>query len=171
MDRLTPYEVAYLVGGAERAAVVVFVTLTGDGRLEVAYKRQRVKKVRAESAYPVEAAALELVPDSGLTVPEFLTAVAATPAVADLGTAVRAKGQLRFLRRFSSTYRELLAHPGTGARRVAVLGVPGIADDRLREMLANPLPPMPKINPLHPVRDNTVDGTIGPSTGTDTATC
>lgn len=166
MDRLTRYEVAYLVGGAERAAVVVFVTLAGDGRLEIAYRRQRVKVVRTESTYPVEAAALALVPESGLTVPEFLTAVAATPAVADLGTAIRAKGQLRFLRWFSSTYRELLAHPGTGVRRVAVLGVPGIADDRLREMLANPLPEMPKIDPVNPVRDNTFDGSIGPSAGT-----
>ncbi|MFD7156390.1 TIGR04222 domain-containing membrane protein [Kribbella sp. NPDC059898] len=165
MDRLTPYEVAYLVGGAGRAAVVVFVTLAGDGRLEIAYKRQRVKAVRTDSTYPVEAAALALVPESGLTVPEFLAAVAATPAVAELGAAVRAKGQLRALRWFSRTYRELREHPGTGVRRVAVLGVPGIEDDRLREMLANPLPGMPRVDPFSPVRDNTIDGSIGPSPG------
>ncbi|MGZ0150296.1 TIGR04222 domain-containing membrane protein [Kribbella sp. WER1] len=165
MERLTPYEVAWLVGGAERAAVVVLVTLAGDGRLEVAYKRQRVKAVGTESTYPVEAAALELVPESGLTVPEFVARVAATPAVADLGTALRAKGQLRALRWFSSTYRELLARPGTGARRVAVLGVPWVEDDRLREMLANPLPEMPKIDPFNPIKDNTIDGSIGPTSG------
>ncbi|NUR99766.1 MAG: hypothetical protein HOV67_31485 [Kribbellaceae bacterium] len=36
MDRLTAYEVAHLVAGAERVALVVFVTLVSDGRLEVA---------------------------------------------------------------------------------------------------------------------------------------
>ncbi|WP_427887832.1 TIGR04222 domain-containing membrane protein [Kribbella sp. GL6] len=160
MDRLTPYEVAFLVGGAERAAVVVFVTLAGDGRLEVAYKRQRVKAVRTESTYPIEAAALTVVPDSGLSVPEFLAAVAATPAVADLRAAVLAKGEVRALRWFSRTYHELREHPGTGVRRVAVLGIPGIEDDRLRDMLAHPLPGMPKIEPVKPIRDNTFDGSL-----------
>jgi uncharacterized protein (TIGR04222 family) len=168
VDKLTAYEVAYLVAGAERAALVVFVTLASDGRLEVAYKRQRVKVARTESTYPVERAALELVPDSGLSVTEFRTQVAGTSAVADLGAAIRAKGQLRFLRRLSPTYRELLADPGTGVRRVAVLGVPGIEDERLRDMLEHPLPPMPKIDPINPVRDNTIDGSIGPSAGTGT---
>jgi uncharacterized protein (TIGR04222 family) len=169
MERLTTYEVAWLVGGAERAALVVFVALAADGRLDVAHKRQRVKVARSESTYPVEAAALELVPESGLAVTDFLRRIAATRAVADLGAAVRAKGQLRVLRRFSPTYRELVKHPGTGVRRVAVLGVPGVEDERLRDMLEHPLPPMPKIDPLTPVRDNTIDGTIGPSEGTWTA--
>jgi hypothetical protein len=169
MERLTTYEVAWLVGGAERAALAVFVQLAVDGRVEVAHRRQRIKVVRTESTYPVEAAALELIPESGLAVPDFLRRIAASPAVADVGAAVLAKGQLRFLRRLSPTYRDLLKHPGTGVRRVAVLGIPGIEDERLREMLANPLPPMPKIDPIHPVRDNTIDGTIGPSEGTWTA--
>ncbi|HEY3560420.1 MAG TPA: TIGR04222 domain-containing membrane protein [Kribbella sp.] len=169
MERLTTYEIAWLVGGAERAALVVFVALAADGRLDVAHKRQRVKVARSESTYPVEAAALELVPESGLAVGEFLRRIAATPAVADLGAAVRAKGQLRVLRRFSPTYRDLLEHPGTGVRRVAVLGVPAVEDERLRDMLEHPLPPMPKIDPLTPVRDNTFDGSIGPSPGTWTA--
>lgn len=169
MERLTTYEIAWLVGGAERAALVVFVALAADGRLDVAHKRQRVKVARSESTYPVEAAALELVPESGLAVTDFLRRIAATPAVADLGAAVRAKGQLRVLRRFSPTYRELVKNPGTGVRRVAVLGVPGVEDERLRDMLEHPLPPMPKIDPLTPVRDNTIDGTIGPSEGTWTA--
>jgi len=69
MDKLSTYEVAWLVGGAERAALVTFVALAADGRLEIAYKRQRVKVARTESTYPVEAAAL--VPDSGLGVTEF----------------------------------------------------------------------------------------------------
>jgi hypothetical protein len=169
MNKLTTYEAAWLIGGAERAALVIFVALATDGRLDVADKRQRVKLVRSESAYPVEAAALALVPESALGVADFLARIAATGAVKDLEAAVRAKGQLRMLRWFSPTYRELLEDPGTGVRRVAVLGVPGIEDERLRDMLEHPLPAMPKIDPFNPVRDNTVDGSIGPSQGTFTA--
>ncbi|RZU20132.1 uncharacterized protein (TIGR04222 family) [Kribbella rubisoli] len=169
MDKLSTYEVAWLVGGAERAALVTFVALAADGRLDVAYKRQRVKVARTESTYPVEAAALALVPESGIGVTELLARLAALPEVAGLNAAVRAKGQLRFLRWFSSTYRDLAARPGTGLRRVAVLGVPGIEDVQLRDMLEHPLPDLPKIDPVVPVRDNTIDGSIGPSSGTWTA--
>ncbi|TDW89224.1 uncharacterized protein (TIGR04222 family) [Kribbella pratensis] len=165
MNKLTTYEAAWLIGGAERAALVIFVALATDCRLEVADKRQRVKLVRSEAAYPVEAAALALVPESGLGVADFRTRIAATEAVKELEAAVRAKGQLRMLRWFSPTYRDLLQHPGTGVRRVAVLGVPGIEDERLRDMLEHPLPAMPKIDPFKPVRDNTIDGTLGPTTG------
>ena len=165
MNKLTTYEAAWLIGGAERAALVIFVALATDGRLEVADKRQRVKLVRSEATYPVEAAALALVPESGLGVADFRTRIAATEAVKELEAAVRAKGQLRMLRWFSPTYRDLLEHPGTGVRRVAVLGVPGIEDERLRDMLEHPLPAMPKIDPFKPVRDNTIDGTLGPTTG------
>jgi uncharacterized protein (TIGR04222 family) len=42
MERLAEYEIAWLVGGSERAALVAFVALAKDGRLKVAYKRQRV---------------------------------------------------------------------------------------------------------------------------------
>ncbi|HZX05361.1 TIGR04222 domain-containing membrane protein [Kribbella sp.] len=166
METLTAYELAWLVGGAERAALVVFVALATDGRLDVAHNRQRVKVARTESKYPVEATALELIPDSGLAVPDLLRQLAATPAVAELAAAVRAKGQLRLVRRLSPAYRDLLKHPGTGIRRVAVLGVPGVDDERLRTMLAHPLPAMPKIDPFTPVRDNTIDGTIDPPANT-----
>ncbi|MER7250889.1 TIGR04222 domain-containing membrane protein [Kribbella sp. NPDC000426] len=169
METLTAYEVAWLVGGAERAALVTLVALAADGRLEIAYKRQRVKVARTESTYPVEAAALALVPDSGLGVAEFLVRLAATKEVAGLDAAVRAKGQLRFLRWFSSTYRDLAARPGSGLRRVAVLGAAGIEDAQLREVVEHPLPEMPKVASIKPVRDNTVDGSIGPSPGTWTA--
>lgn len=169
MDKLSTYEGAWLAGGAERAALVAFVALAADGRLDIADKRQRVKVARAESTYPVEAAALALIPESGLGVAEFLGRLAATKAVADLDAAVRAKGQLRFLRWFSSTYRDLAARPGTGLRRVAVLGTAGIEDAQLREIVEHPLPEMPKVAAANPVRDNTVDGSIGPSPGTWTA--
>jgi hypothetical protein len=169
MDKLTTYETAWLVGGAERAAVVVLVTLAAGGQLEVAYKRQRIRVARVESTYPVEAAALDLVPESGIGVAAFLRELAAAEAVHDLEAAVRAKGQPRLLRWFSPTYRDLIENPGTGIRRVAVLGVPAIEDEQLREMLAHPLPGMPKIDPMLPVRDNTFDGTLGPSQGTWTA--
>ncbi|MFI5691035.1 hypothetical protein ACIA58_04305 [Kribbella sp. NPDC051586] len=169
MDKLTTYEVAWLVGGAERAALVTFVALAADGRLEVAHKRQRIKLARTESAYPVEAAALALVPESGVGVADFLVQLAATEEVAALDAAVRAKGQLRFVRWFSRTYRDLAERPGSGLRRVAVLGTAGIEDAQLREMLEHPRPAMPKVASANPVRDNTFDGSIGPSAGTWTA--
>jgi uncharacterized protein (TIGR04222 family) len=169
MEKLTPYETAWLAGGAERVALVVFAALTADGRLEVAAKRQRVKVVRADATYPVEAAALALVPDSGLTVQDFLRKVSRLEQVGAYAAAVRAKGQLRSLRWFSPAYRELQQHPGTGLRRVAVLGAAGVEDAELRDMLEHPRPDMPKIDPVLPVRDNTFDGSIGPSQGTFTA--
>lgn len=169
MDKLSTYEAAWLIGGAERAALAIFVTLATDGRLDIAYKRQRVKVARTEATYPVEAAVLALVPESGLAVHDFLGRVAATDAVTALEPAVRAEGQLRLLQWFSPTYRDLVGHPGTGIRRVAVLGVPGIEDPQLREVLENPLPDLPKIRPFAGVRDNTIDGSIGPSQGTFTA--
>ncbi|TCC40912.1 TIGR04222 domain-containing membrane protein [Kribbella speibonae] len=165
MNKLTTYEAAWLIGGPGRAALVTFVTLATDGRLDVADKRQRVKVARAESTYPIEAAALALIPESGIGVGELLVRLAASGAMKDLEAAVRAKGQLRALRWFSATYRELLEDPGTGVRRVAVLGVPGIEEERLRDMLEHPLPGMPKIDPFKPVRDNTIDGTIEPTSG------
>jgi hypothetical protein len=39
------------------------------------------------------------------------------------------------------------------------------AKGQLRDMFEHPLPGMPKIDPFKPVRDNTIDGTLGPSTG------
>ena len=45
-----------------------------------------------------------------------------------------------------------------------------IEDERLRDLLAHPLPAMPRIEPFTPVRDNTFDGSIGPSPGTGSGT-
>jgi uncharacterized protein (TIGR04222 family) len=165
MNDLTTYELAWLVGGGERVAVVAFVALATEGRIEVAYRRQRVEVARYDASDPVEVAALDLLPDSGLSVREFVERVAASPTVAALEAAARGKGRtrLRALRRFNPAYRDLIEHPGTGLRRVAVLGVAGVADENLKDILEHPRPDVPKITPHKPVTDNTFDGTIAPN--------
>ncbi|MEV4264904.1 hypothetical protein [Kribbella sp. NPDC049584] len=50
MDKLSTYKVAWLVGGAERAALVTLVAPAADGRLDIAYKRQRVKVARIDGS-------------------------------------------------------------------------------------------------------------------------
>lgn len=166
MSGLTTYESAYLVGGKGRAALVAFIALAADGRLDVAYGRQRVKVARDEATDEIETAAFALVPESGLTVAEFIEQVAATEPVKALKAAIVAKGLLRPLRWFSPAYRELVAHPGTGLHRVAVLGVPGIEDERLRDILEHPRPEVPKVARHKSVTDNTLDGSIGPNQNT-----
>jgi uncharacterized protein (TIGR04222 family) len=162
MNSLTTDEIAWLVGGARRVALVTFVSLATDGRLEVAYRRQRVTVARKDAADRVSAVALALVPESGLRVDEFIDQVAATKPVTDLNAAVLAKGHPRLLRWLSPAFRALVQQPGTGLRRVAILGVPGVEDERLRDILEHPRPEVPKFTPHKAIADNSIDGTIGP---------
>jgi hypothetical protein len=162
METLTEYEIASLVGGSERVALVAFVALAKDGRLKVAYKRQRVKVERNEPTGPIEAAALDLVPESGLSVVDFISRMAASSAVLELDSALRARRirRSRWLVWPSRIYRDLVKHPGTGPRRVAVLGLPGIEDDRLRDILEHPRPAMPQFDNHKSRTFNQLDGTL-----------
>lgn len=139
------YEMAYLCGGANRVAAVALVALCQDGRLKVAYKRQRVFVTRTEPRNAVEAAALDAIPPAGRLLPAVLFAVAASPAVAEIAESLRDKGLgSRGWRRQSRYARQLrkglLESPGEGWRRVAVLGTSGIADERLRRAFETPVP-------------------------------
>ncbi|MGW6280867.1 hypothetical protein [Kribbella sp. NPDC055071] len=58
MNTLTTEEIAWLVGGARRVALVTFVGLATGGRLEVAYRRQRVTVARNDAPDWLTAAAL-----------------------------------------------------------------------------------------------------------------
>ena len=169
MERLTEHEIAWLVGGSERASLVAFVALAKDGSLKVAYKRHRVKVERNEPTGPIEAAALDLVPESGLSVVDFISRLTASSAVLELDSTLRAKRirRSRWLVWPSRTYRDLVKHPGTGPRRVAVLGVPGIEDDRLRDILEHPRPAMPEFDEHKSRTFNQLDGTLdSPHDGT-----
>ncbi|MFI5729919.1 hypothetical protein ACIA49_07315 [Kribbella sp. NPDC051587] len=174
MKRLTEYETAWVLGGAERVALTVFVAMVNAGQLEVAYKRQRVREgerpltaADGSAALRIETAALDLLPESGLAVDDFGARLAASPALKALDSALAAKGvaRPRFLARFSPLHRELREQKATGVRRVAVLGVDGIEDERLREIFEHPLPAVPKFATVNPIRDNTFDGSIGPTPG------
>ncbi|WP_344149477.1 hypothetical protein [Kribbella yunnanensis] len=183
MNRLTDYETAWILGGAGRVALTVFITMTTAGQLDVAYKRQRVKEGEApldsvdgstaasgagsaagSVGLRIESAALDLLPESGLPVYEFVTRLAASPAIRALDSALEARGvrRPRVLPRFSPLHRQLREEAATGVRRVAVLGVEGIEDERLRDIFEHPLPGVPKFAGVNPIRDNTIDGTIGP---------
>ena len=170
MKRLTDYEAAWVLGGAERVALTVFVAMTVSGQLDVAYKRQRVREGEVplsaadDSSVRIETAALELLPSSGLTVGEFLTQLATAPVLETLDEALATKGVRRpaVLPRFSPLHRELREQPATGVRRVAVLGVEGIDDERLRDIFEHPLPGVPRVAEVPPFRD-TYDGMNEPS--------
>jgi hypothetical protein len=66
------------------------------------------------------------------------------------------------LPRFSPLHRELREEPATGVRRVAVLGVEGIEDERLRDIFENPLPGVPKFAEVPQFRDDPADSVIDP---------
>jgi hypothetical protein len=102
------------------------------------------------------------VPESGLSVVDFISRLAASSAVLELDSALRAKRIRRTRRRIwpSRTYRGLVKHPGTGPGRVAVLGVPGIEDDRLRDILEHPGPAMPEFDEHKSRTFNQIDGTL-----------
>ncbi|MFB6725481.1 hypothetical protein ACFCV3_35200 [Kribbella sp. NPDC056345] len=174
MKRLTDYETAWILGGAERVALTVFVTMATAGQLEVGFKRQRVKEGEApleaaegSAALRIETAALDLLPASGLPVDEFVAQLTASQAVMALDDALAAQGVVRprILPRFSPLHRELREQVATGLRRVAVLGVAGIDDLRLREIFENPLPEVPQFERVNPIKDNTFDGTLDRSPG------
>ncbi|MFF5262507.1 TIGR04222 domain-containing membrane protein [Actinomadura viridis] len=136
VDELDLYEIAYVCGDAERAAQVVLVALWRDGRIKIAPARQRVTVERPESRDPIEAAALEVIPSTGLPLWRVLTRIAAHPAMARIAASSRTKG----LRRSRRLRRRLVADPGEGLRRVAVLGTPGIEDRKLRKTFETPDP-------------------------------
>ncbi|MBG6092258.1 TIGR04222 domain-containing membrane protein [Actinomadura viridis] len=153
------YEIAYLCGGAERVAQVVLVALWQDGRIKIAPARQRVTVARPESRHPIEAVALEVVPSTGLPLWRVLTRIAAHPATARIVSSLRAKG----LRRSRRLRRRLVADPGDGLRRVAVLGTPGIEDRKLRKIFETPDPRLaewarPKIRLRSTIENPAPDG-------------
>ena len=142
-DALTPYEIGYLFGGPDRVAVVALTALHADGRIKVSPDRHRVYAERRTADDPVEAAALEIVPDVGRVLGLTRLMLATSPAVAEVGARLRAEGllpgsRLGALRRRgrAQALRRELAESPEGLARVAVLGPEGIADDELREIFA-----------------------------------
>ncbi|MEV5704461.1 TIGR04222 domain-containing membrane protein [Actinoallomurus sp. NPDC052274] len=166
---LSPYDVAYLLAGPDRVAVVALVGLHAAGRIRITADRHRVYAVSRDGEQnPVETAALDLIPDVGRVLGLTRALIAASPAVAEIGRRLRADGLLPGsrlsglwrrdrARRVRSLRREPAEAP-EGLMRVAVRGVAGIADDELRAVFETHVYTPPKHSPLtNPKRDRPVD--------------
>ncbi|WP_019632022.1 TIGR04222 domain-containing membrane protein [Actinomadura atramentaria] len=141
------HEAAYVCGGPERVALVALVELERAGRVRISSGGHRVSVLAREADDPITAAALAAVPDTGRVLRAVLRDVASATAVAGLAAALRAEGVVahRLLpTRLTSRGRRLrrsLTSDVTTERRTAVLGVPGIADPRVRRIFETPDPP------------------------------
>ncbi|MFC6080745.1 TIGR04222 domain-containing membrane protein [Sphaerisporangium aureirubrum] len=137
------YETAYLCGGARRVAMVALVGLCEDGRAEVQPGMHRVMILRPESRDAVEAAVLSCVPEGGRHLGYAVATVASSLAVDAVGDALRERGLVtrrkgtpslrgrKALRALDGEIRD-----GGSLRNVAVVGMTGIGDVRLRNSFA-----------------------------------
>ena len=149
---LDVYQVAYLCGGRERPAIVALVALCEDHQIKISPARHRVEALRREPRDPVESAALDALPGHGRVLGPTIQLIARSVAIDDIGRTLHAARLLpdspisalwqwrRAIARRRMTHR--LSHDGTldGARRVAVQGLQGINDERLRTIFETPDP-------------------------------
>jgi hypothetical protein len=152
VSELDVYEIAYLCGGAERAALAAVVAMQQDGRITISRTRHRVQVARRRAGQPLERAVLDAVPAAGKVLGELLHDVAHSAAVQELIDGLRRDGL--------AGQHSLAGHPHLSAagrkarteledsgamvprdRRVAVLGTSGIADAGLRDIFETPDPP------------------------------
>lgn len=168
-DELDLYGVSYLCGGPRRVAVVVLVALCADGRIRISPGRHRVNAVTREPGDPVEAAALDAIPEVGRLLGAVIDTIARSTAVAATRSSLVEQGLFRRWHRAGPTLRgrktrrRLLADARPpGLRGIAVAGPEGIADDRLRRAFTTPDP-----EPVRAVRMH-VPRRFGGSGGGDT---
>jgi hypothetical protein len=142
-----PYDLAYICGGPRRVVMVALVALADDDQIKISRARHRVTVTRRAPRDQVEAAVFDAVPNAGRTLGALTAAAADSDAVAgiravlrDRWVLARAPWQVHRILRTRSMRRRLHADPPDGLGRVAVLGAPGIADARLREILQAPDP-------------------------------
>ena len=152
VNELDMYEIAYLCGGAERVALAAVAAMQQDGRITISRTRHRVQVVRRRASQPVEHAILDAVPATGQVLGQLLHDVAHSAAVQELIDGLRRDGLVGHhsltghlhLSAAGRKARAELESPGVpvpGARRVAVLGISGIADRGLRDIFGAPDPP------------------------------
>ena len=152
VGKLGLYETAYLCGGPERVAVAAVAGMATDGRLKISRSRHRVQVVRRRATQAVERAVLDAVPESGQVLGPLLLQVAGSAAVKELVDGLRDAGLVGHHvlaghphlsaagRRARKELESSLAQT-RGERRVAVLGIGGIADAGLRDVFESPDPP------------------------------
>jgi hypothetical protein len=152
VGELDVYKIAYLCGGPERVALAAVVAMQQDGRITISRTRHRVKVARRRASHPAEGAVLDAVPDAGKVLGPLLHDVAHSTAVQELIDGLRRDGLVG--------QHSLAGHPHLSAagrkarteledsrvkvpreRRVAVLGISGIADAGLRDIFNTPDPP------------------------------
>ena len=84
VSELNVYEIAYLCGGAERAALAAVAAMQQDGRIAIPRTRHQVQVARRRASQPVERAVLDAVPDVGKVLGQLLHDVAHSAAMQEL---------------------------------------------------------------------------------------
>ena len=152
VSELDVYEIAYRCGGAERVALAAVVAMQHDGRIAISRIRHRVQVARRRASQPVECAVLDAIPGTGKVLGQLLHDVAHSAAVQELIDGLRRNG---LVGHYSVAGHPHLSAAGRQARaeledsdvkvprerRVAVLGVSGIGDAGLRDIVETPDPP------------------------------
>src|SRR5580698_9260202 len=92
VSELDVYEIAYLCGGAERAALAAVVAVQQDGRIAISRTRHRVQVARRRASQPVERAVLDAVPEARQVLGQLLHDVAHSAAVQELIDGLRREG-------------------------------------------------------------------------------
>lgn len=152
VSELDVYEIAYLCGGPERVALAAVVAMRQDGRITISRIRHRVHVARREASQPSEHAVLDAVPAEGKVLGQLVHDVAHSAAVQELTDGLRRNGlvghyslaghpRLSAAGRKARTELEDSGVKAPSERRVAVLGVSGIADAGLRTIFETPDPP------------------------------
>jgi hypothetical protein len=152
VSELDVCEIAYLCGGPERVALAAVVAMQEDERITISRIRHRVYVARRAASQPVENTVLDAIPDQGKVLGQLLHQVAHSAAVQELIDGLRRDGLIGrhllaghpHLSAAGRKARTELANPGAKMpreRRVAVLGISGIADAGLREIFQTPDPP------------------------------
>jgi uncharacterized protein (TIGR04222 family) len=152
---LDRYEVAHVCGGPRRVAIFVLVALYEDEQIKISSARHRIDAVRRAPRDAIETAALEVIPRAGKVLGPAVRAIANSATAAEIDRRLRDDRvlpashvsvlwqwrRLPVIRR-RRLRRRLLDGPDVdGLTRVAVLGISGITDPRLRRIFQTPDPP------------------------------
>ena len=79
VSELDVYEIAYLCGGAERAALAAVAAMQQDGRITISRTRHRVQVARRKASQPLERAVLDAVPAAGKVLGSSCTTLRTRP--------------------------------------------------------------------------------------------
>lgn len=143
-------QTAYLCGGPRRVALVTILALCQAGKLSISLGVHRVKPGIGAAANDFEAAALEALPEYGMTLGVLSDALVRSQAMRDLRASLVEQGLVRGWRFGGLTWlgrqlRRELAKSPVGLQAIAVQGVAAIPNARIRTTFSTPDPVLPRV--------------------------